>query len=67
MNIDKHTVTQIASGEIENPVIEVMIDGEQFIATGKDARFFAVGILVGIKSMHPESETDFKNDIVIEE
>jgi hypothetical protein len=67
MDIDKNTVSQIASGQIENPVIEVMIDGEKFIAKGKDARFFAVGVLVGIKSTHPESKTKFNNDIVIEE
>ncbi len=49
MNLEKEMMYKIATGRIENPSIELEIDGELQKFEGRDANLFAFGVLAGMK------------------
>ena len=51
----------IASGQIENPSIELEVDGERQSFFGRDAKVFAFGMLAGLKA----AKDDFAAEINI--
>jgi ethanolamine transporter EutH len=53
---DMGALKKIALGEVECPRIEMEVDGGSFIAEGENARYLALGIMAGIKAMHPDSQ-----------
>jgi hypothetical protein len=66
MNINHaDSLYQVASGQIENPSIELEIEGEKQKFEGRDARVFAIGILAGLKigrdNVQANLETNFSD------
>lgn len=50
MNEYKDSMYEIAKGNIENPTITLGTGDEEMIFEGHNARIFATGVLVGLKS-----------------
>ena len=46
----KEEAYKVASGEIENPVLTLEVNGEVEIIKGRDARYFCFGYLFALKS-----------------
>lgn len=46
----KELAYQVASGQIENPVITLEVDGEKQVFAGRDAKVFCFGYLTGLKA-----------------
>lgn len=55
----------IASGQIENPGIEMEVEGEMMSFSGREAKVFAVGVLTGLKAV--VSDVTLDNSIKLEE
>jgi hypothetical protein len=56
--MDNETINglkQVINGEIDNPELEIEIDGSVKIFKGEDAVIFATGILTGVAMMKGES------------
>ena len=61
--IDKEVLAQVANGEVDNPRIAMTVEGNEVVAEGVHARYFALGILAGLKMAHPDSEVTTNNAI----
>lgn len=48
--LEKKVLYEMASGKIENPSLELEVEGEIQKFEGRDARVFAFGMLAGIKA-----------------
>lgn len=46
----KETLMKLASGEIDEPYLELEIEGEMQAFEDRDAKVFAFGMLAGMKS-----------------
>ncbi len=57
----KKALYLVASGQIEQPSIELEVNGEKQTFSGRDAEFFAFGMLAGLKA----SKDDFAAEINI--
>ncbi len=58
MTTNKQHLYQVASGAIENPSIEIEVDGETQKFEGRDAKLFAFGMLAGLKAAKEEFSLD---------
>lgn len=60
MSDKRQALYEVASGQIENPSIEIEVDGETQKFEGRDARCFAFGMLAGLKAARDEYSVDAK-------
>jgi hypothetical protein len=60
MSDKRQALYEVASGKIENPSIEIKVEGEVQRFEGRDAKCFAFGMLAGLKAASDEYSVDAK-------
>lgn len=56
--MDKELLYKIATGQIEDPKLDIECDGETQTFEGRDARVFSFGALFGMKVESPETNVE---------
>ena len=60
--MDKNVFIEIASGRIEDPAIEVSVEGAKQKFEGKEARIFAFGALFGMRTIEAPETVSVDNN-----